>query len=593
MREKSRLEELSMALPEQERKDLLERIARRMEQGEGEEAFHIELRDNERDTIISREMEEAGLWVRFLVWLRTFLTGRAKKDVFVDLRVKQLKAHIQALAPGLTGFETRDLSPKLARKLFQVYQRARPLEPFYHALGTDKTFKGEAYSWLVEKRLEDSRTGLQEFITDEEMEEIFASTGQTEDIRKKLALRINEYARGIPETLLLELEEQARIHVYIGRLISFPFSSLFRYFNCVGGDEEEEEKQPAFEHAPAMLTLDLLERLSVTFSLLQGLPLDSPYAEEPVEYYLLVRAGLKPREETDSSRIQADLVRLRSDISDLLREIGQFERSVPLLDIVRYFRADPWYEIIATAPQLYLRSLFFTALKTRLAMDLELTLGSVKEKVIGKKIHDVLKGARQVELPNLKETAEDDLQNQGLPYITCVRSLTFLYNYLQLQFKGTVQDAAQIVAATALANNRIMQNRLTQGISNLEDLEARIVLFDRSLSPDEDDGKQLARFRSNLATDLPSQKSYRTFIIEKDREGRDLIEKARENMAAVLRIFDEVRMSTFETTRAALKTLHMYRGRNQTLGQIVTTRSEAIATFLHLLDQLVEVEKGD
>ena len=82
MLEKTRLEELSLALPEKERKDLLERIARRMERTEGEEAFPVELKEDEREKIISFEMKEAGVWVRFLIWLRTFITGRTREGSF-------------------------------------------------------------------------------------------------------------------------------------------------------------------------------------------------------------------------------------------------------------------------------------------------------------------------------------------------------------------------------------------------------------------------------------------------------------------------------------------------------------------------------
>ena len=81
-------------------------------------------------------------------------------------------------------------------------------------------------------------------------------------------------------------------------------------------------------------------------------------------------------------------------------------------------------------------------------------------------------------------------------------------------------------------------------------------------------------------------------MLQKDREGRDLIDKAHDYLAAIQRIFDEIRTSTFENTRSALKTLHLYRGRNQTLGQILNSRTEALTTFLRLLDQLVELEKG-
>ena len=167
-----------------------------------------------------------------------------------------------------------------------------------------------------------------------------------------------------------------------------------------------------------------------------------------------------------------------------------------------------------------------------------------------------------------------------------------MYNYLQLHFKGTMQEAAQIVAGTALANNRILSSRLMQNISGLEDLEARIVLFDRSLSPDEEDGKQLGRFRFSVATDLLLQKTYRAFVLQKDRDARDLIEKCRDFLTGVRKIFDDIRTSTFENTRSLLKTIHLYRGRNQTLGQIINARSEAISAFLKLLDQLLEIEKG-
>ena len=119
-----------------------------------------------------------------------------------------------------------------------------------------------------------------------------------------------------------------------------------------------------------------------------------------------------------------------------------------------------------------------------------------------------------------------------------------------------------------------------QNISGLEDLEARIVLFDRSLSPDEEDGKQLGRFRFSVATDLLLQKTYRAFVSQKDRDARDLIEKSRDFLAGVRKIFDDIRTSTFENTRSLLKTIHLYRGRNQTLGQILNARSEAISSFL-------------
>ena len=519
-----------------------------MERDEGEEAVPVELQEDERQKIIAFEMKKAGAWIRFLLWLRTFFSGKQRAVVFLDIRLRLLKAHIRALSAGITGFETRDLSVKFGRKLYDVYLAAQPVLGVYHALSSDKAVRGAAYTWFVEQKLDKAKTTIDDFVGTEEMEEIFAQTGQTEEIRKKLSLRLNDYVRSIPETFMLQLEEQVRLHLALGRLAAFPFASFFRYFNCVLGDTVDPE-YPPFEHAPVMLTLDLMEKLYVDFGLFHRSAPDYLYAEEPIAYYLYLRAGPKPGAGGGEDKIGGELGQLRADVLGLAKEIDAFEAAVPLLDLLRYFRRDPWYQLMLNPPHLQLKNLYFTTLKTRLGVELEERLGTIKERVIDRKIQELLKGQRMTDFSYYRENPDFDFRKLGLPYFASIRSLTLVYNYLQLHFKGTMQEAAQIVAGTALANNRILSSRLMQNISGLEDLEARIVLFDRSLSPDEEDGKQLGRFRFSVATDLLLQKTYRAFVLQKDRDARDLIEKCRDFLTGVRKIFDDIRTSTFENTR--------------------------------------------
>ena len=245
------------------------------------------------------------------------------------------------------------------------------------------------------------------------------------------------------------------------------------------------------------------------------------------------------------------------------------------------------------APRLYLKSLYFSTLKARLGVELEEQLGTIKERVIGRKIQDLLKGQRFIDFNYYKENPEFDFRKLGLPVLSPASGASGSPTTTSCSSsRAWFRKRRRSWRATALANNRITQNRLTLNISGLEDLEARIVLFDRSLSPDEEDGKQLGRFRFSVGTDLLLQKSYRAFVLQKDREARDLIEKAKEYLTGVRKIFDEIRTSTFENTRSLLKVIHAYRGRNLTLGQILNTRAEAIGGFLKLIDQLLEIEKG-
>jgi hypothetical protein len=218
MLEKSRLEELSIALPEKERKELLERIGKRMEREEGEEAVPVELQEDEREKIAAYELKKASAWVRFLLWVRTLISGKPRMEVFTDIRLRMLKAHIRSSYPGLSGFETRDLAPKFARKLYDIYLKTQGIAGIYHALSSDKAVRGAAYTFFVEQRWEHAKKSVEEFVPTGEMEEIFAQSGQTDEIKKKLSLRLNDYLRSIPETFILQLEEQAKLHLYIGRL---------------------------------------------------------------------------------------------------------------------------------------------------------------------------------------------------------------------------------------------------------------------------------------------------------------------------------------------------------------------------------------
>ncbi len=591
MQEKSRLEELSKELPEKERKALLERIGKRMQSEEGEEAVPVELQEDERQKIIAYEMKKASPWDRFLLWLRTFFTGKPRADVFLDMRLRHIRSHLRASHPGITGFETRDLSVKFARKLYDVFLAAQPVLGIYHAFASDKAVRSAAYSWLVEQKLQNARRSVEDFITREEMEQVFAETGQAEEIQKKLTFRLNDYVRSIPESLLLQLEEQSKLHLSLERLASFPFASFFRYFNWIQGDTVEP-RYPPFEAAPIMLTLDLMERLHAAIGLLHRSAPDYTYSEEPVSYYLSLRAGLKPASDGGMEKVITELGQLRADILALAKEVDAFDAAIPVLELLRFFRRDPWFQLVINAPRLYLRNLYQGTLKTRLGVELEERVAAVKEQVISRKIQELLRGQPMGEFEYYRDSPDIDFRKLGLPNFSCIRSLTLLYNYLRMQFKGATQEAAQIVSVTALANNRILQSRLSQQISGLEDLEARLVLFDRSLSPDEDDGKQMAKARAGLAADLTLQKAWRGLVSQKDREARDLIEKARELLTGVRKIFDDIRTSPMDNTRSLLKTIQLYRGRNQTLGQILNARSEAIGSFQKLLDQLLEIEKG-
>ncbi len=592
MVEKTKLEELSSELPEEERKELLNKIVKRMKVEEKEEIVHVELQEEERQKLITEEIEHLSWWYKFLLWLRSFFTGKDKREAYLELKLAYLKRKINQVTPGLTGFETRNLTPKFAKALYDVYVKAYPLFSFFRVFSKDKKFRHSAFSFIVENKYEKTKKGLDDLITLDEMEEIYASTNFEEEIKKEVLKRLNLYLKSIPDSFFKELEESITALTYLEKFIFFPFKTFFQYFHYNLGDSIES-KSPFFENAPVMLILDLLEKLYYSVYLVTRIPDDFVLNRDILRAYEFYRRDLEfSATDINAEDIDKTIDTMEKQIRDLIEAIKNFYKKIPLLYLIRYFRKDPYYRLMFNLPKLYIKALYAANLKEKLLQDLKAKLLEIKIRVIDRRIRELFKERKLLELFYYTENPNFDYRKLGLPYFKHIKSLTLLYNYLNGIYKGYIQEAIQLVNSYLLSNNRIVQNRMMQYAAGLEDLEAKIVLFDRSLSEDEEDGKTLVQFRYNLANDISLQKSYRAFVYQKDREALDLIEKGIEYLMGIKKIFDEMLTSPMESIKSTLKTLHVTRGKSNTLGQILRYRSDNISNFTNVMSQLLDIEKG-
>ncbi len=611
MIEKTKLEEISSELPEHERRELLAKITRGLDRDAREDVERIELKQEEREKIIAEEIAQASLWDRFLLWLKSLLTGRSRRDLFINTRINQLKRSIRQKSPGVSGFETRNLTPKFARQLFDLYSAAFPLRDLFLTFSRDVEFREAALNYVFESKYPEAKKELEELAPVADMETAFGGGGE-EEVRKLVLRRFNDYLKRIPERLFQQIEEGIKPLIFFRNLALFPYTLIFRHFNYYPG-ELLDEKYPYFDHGPAMLMLDLLERLYGALGLAEHLSGEWFCHEELLEFYgRYRRGGLEPLEHpgTEADTVEGQAGAAESRATGLLKEqeeqeaaelngalialaeaAGQFERRLPLLDLVRYFRRDPYLRLSYAVPHLQLKPLYVAILRDRLLTQLSNRISTVKLNVVERRIREIFRSEPLQELFYYTDRADFDFGRLGLPYFSYARSLMVIYNYLNRVYKGNIQEAIQAANAYIFSGNRIVQTHLMQSAGSLEELEAKIVLLDRSLSPEEEDGKALAAMRGRIG-DLAQQKAYRGFIAQKDKEARDLILQAIEYLQGIKRHFDEVTASSVESVKAVLKTLHFHKGRSVTLSSILKGTAEQIGEFLGLLDQLELLEKG-
>jgi len=591
MLEKTKLEKISSELPEPERRELLARITRSLGREGPTEYSRIELKQEERERLLAEEMQGFSLWVRFVLWLRGLFSGKSKRDLFVDLKIKQLKRGIRHKSSGLTGFETRDLTTKFARQVFDLYHASFPLRGLFQLFHTNQEFRSRAVTHLFDNKLPEAKRTLEEFLSAEEMEKILHDSGSEEEVRKRLMRSFKEYTKRIPDKLVRQLEEGIKPLVCLKNLVLFPYTNTFRHFNYQPTPGVLADKYPFFTNAPVMLMLDQLERLWHALNLATNLGDEWFCHEELFSFYLQNQEAEAEGEVVDLDQ-EVEVTEQAAAVEQLIDGANEFLSKVPLIDLLRYFRKDPYYKLVFAVPRFQAKPLYISGLKERILSQLEQRIVVVKKRVIETKIEEIFKTKQLFEMFYYVENPSFDYARLELPYFSYTKSLKILYNYLSKIYKGYIQETLQITNTYIVAGNRIVQTRLNQYAAGLEELEAKLVLFDRSLAPDEDDGKMLLRLRHRLETDLTQQKLYRNFVLQKDKEARELLDQGIEYLIGIKRVYDDLLASPMESIKSALKTLHFFKGKNQTLSGLLRVVSDLIVDFQELLSQLVALEKG-
>ena len=143
-----------------------------------------------------------------------------------------------------------------------------------------------------------------------------------------------------------------------------------------------------------------------------------------------------------------------------------------------------------------------------------------------------------------------------------------------------------------LSQNRSILDKLLIYCSSLEDLAEKIEYFDYSLGPDAEDGKLFQRVRFALASDPSQQKIYRSLVMQKEKEVKDLLEKGKEAILGLIKIFKEILILPGKNIQIQLANHYLIKGKVVTLREAIKGKADIISDFKRLYDMTITLEKG-
>ncbi|MCK4541871.1 MAG: hypothetical protein KAU17_06515 [Spirochaetales bacterium] len=587
MSEKTVFQELSKTLPEQERKDLLSRITQSISLSESqvENVYHKEIGQEEKIALIKQDLSQISWFSNMILWFLSTFTGKKKEEVYLQRRMGAIKRKIQHKYPGLTGFETRDLTPKLAHEVFELYSLTIGLRGIFRTLWLHSSKFESLFLTLLELHIKEPKKSISELISMDEMVSIYRETGLKDSIRMEIQIHIDEYLNELPDSLFTELETGIIPLYLLKELVLFPYASFFKMFHFT--PLPDDTNKPAFQSASAMVALEYLEKLY--YALYTASKIGPKFT---IESDLLVYLSqLEVDESADGSPVFMSDVLIKQKLSELHKEAMDFLSNIPIVELIQYFRKDPYYRLIFYIPKLNLRDFYHSMLTVNFLSQADKIFPEIQELYIDQEIQELFNEKQLVTFRYYRKYASIDYEKMGLPFFFYTQPLNLIYNYIKWYYREHVQELVQILERGVLAQNRITRDRVLHHVGMLEDIEDKINQFDISLSPDAEDGKLFQRLRYSLAQDSTHQKMYRTLVAQKDREVKSHMDRGAEAIEGLGKVFREIISTSSQSIRMQLGNHYLVKGKPVSLISMLKTHSAHMEQFLKLLRQILKFER--
>lgn len=586
----SRFPELVEALPEQERKDLYRRIIQSLSLDE-DRARHIypaEVQRTRRAELIRRDMDRMSFAMRFRVWLRRLFSGKDREACFVDARLAGLRQRVRAAGMEKGGTPADSIDSALADRVFALYRAAYPVIPLFGHLWGKKESLRLIIHRLLATKIPNAKHSPEDLLPVRDMEDIFIRTQSKEDIRRELLSRLDGYLKAIPDEVYAQIETGVLPLYHLRDICLLDYQRFFEQFGYRPGLAPPTEK-PTMQRANAQSVLPLLEELyygiysalKVQRHFFVHRELLADFAERDEE-----GGGAKSEQERD-----AVVDHLADHLKSLHDAVLRFSARVPLVDLIRYHRHDPYYRVMAYAPQLNLREFYNNSMRIEILSRLDERFPEIRAGVIERLVQEIFAGEFG-HFEYLPESTPTSLRKLGLPAMKNVSALNALYQYLRRPYRRDLQEFLRVLGRMMPARHKGFANRLVAHSSGLLDIEEKAQHLDAGFSPDADSGKVFHRVRYAAESDPAQHRSYRNLVSQTDREIGTLIDEGLSHIEGIRSVFQELLADVPDALKERYSLYDPTSARSDALEWKLAEEGNTLFKLHTLITQTMAVEEG-
>jgi len=487
-----------------------------------------------KSVLLQKDWSQARVGRKLNIWAKNLISVKTEEEFLLEAKLATLRASIRNRSKPYVDFNRRVFLPTLGGGIHSVYASIYPLIEPIRRLTNDIDQVQKLFRQFIERNLEHPKTSLVEFISIEEMKQMFFQSESKQDLIGEIQKRLTQYFSQIDEEKIKKLQREILSFYHVRNLAIFPFNETLQCFkvNLV------PETPPQFEEAPIFPTLEYLEQFFCALY-----PFHTYSAEVFPNELLAYLAGVLEGG-GDSIRIQgvdpSQVDSMKQTLHKLVKTCQNALKEIPLVDIIRYFRADPYYRVMIYQPKVHLRDFYTYSLTFKVFSDFEAFFSKIRFDILEDLLNQLFKGEPLVEFQYYMNSQLNLVPKQGYPGFTHHRSLVLLNNFIRKIYTNHIQDTIHVLNRTITNRIRDSVSQMLIHASGIEEIDERLKKFDGSFAPDTEAGRIMAVVKIVLDRDPKQQKLYRSLIAEKDKEGKDILEKALAHLESLMIGFQNV-----------------------------------------------------
>ena len=573
------MEKLARSLTESERLEFLKQIhsCLKDDQITHKKLVRHESDQEEKRVMVAQDIKKLPPVRHFLLWMRKVFSGKSIADLYLELKINQLKRNIRHKNSSMVSFETRTLKPQFAEYVFQVFVSTIPLQNLFKRIWkNDKelNFFHQLVFERIENALDKPVTSCYELVQIEELVALYQNGGKRESIIDEIEKKIDAYIESIDKQKFHTVENQLGPLYSLRDLVQFPFTHLFHNFHGTIRNDDPETV-PIFQRASALTSLDMIEELYYALYHAVQTEITPDFNENFVDrlfeaaYYREETESIREEDMDEEIKVDSDRFSLLEDIKNIKETVRDFMFRISLPQLIRAFKEDPYYRLVVYVPSIDIQDFYRNMKKLSLRTEIEEIIKHVRQESLTKERSSLFEGSRVRALHYYRSYSSVDYEKIGITAFRFYQGVLVLYNFLTIFYKGPIQKILQILESFVSEQDRITRERMVKYASAAEDVLYKINELDDSLSPEQDDGKKFQKLRFETNIDQAQKRIFLNTVGKKDTEAKELLMKGRDALRGIRLLFKDFLENRDPFVQDGLSKRYMLQGKVKTLYDVL------------------------